>query len=269
MTGGGVVGQIIETRKLYKDTIKSVTQNEDNWLDFLKSAAWNFKYDFDDQILIYAQRPNARACAEMKIWNEKVHRWVNKGADKILVQSKDEDSPYPYKFVFDVSDTHNYKNTPYKLWELKPEYENEVIESLENKFGEVGNNEDIAQVLSAIANNIVMDNIQDYITLIEKYKSGSLLENMTKGKIESIFFSTLLSSVANMMMIRCNINPDKYINRSEYSYISKFNSSDIITILGTATSDMAETALREIATTVINLQNEEKRKIAHLLKIKK
>ena len=115
----------VEVRKIYKDTINEVLENTDTWLSFLKSASWNFKYNFDDQILIYAQRPDATACAEMKEWNRKVRpgRWVNKDSKGIAIYSK-EGSSLPLRFVFDVSDTSNYRNTPYKLWEIKPEYEN-------------------------------------------------------------------------------------------------------------------------------------------------
>ena len=120
----------VEVRKLYKDTINEVLENTDNWLSFLKSASWNFKYNFDDQILIYAQRPDATACAEMTEWNNKIRprRWVNKDSKGIAIYAK-EGSELPLRFVFDVSDTHNYRNTPYKLWEIKPEYENEIIEA--------------------------------------------------------------------------------------------------------------------------------------------
>ena len=115
------MGRIVETRELYFEKLKEITKDETSWQDFLNSASWNFKYDFDDQILIYAQRPNARACASMEEWNRKVRprRWVNKGADYIFVQEKDENSQYPFRLVFDIADTHNANNTEYKLWEIK------------------------------------------------------------------------------------------------------------------------------------------------------
>ena len=115
------MGQIADTRKLYKEKIDSITKTEENWLSFLDSCSWHFKYNFVDKILIYAQRPEATACAEMeREWNKKCHRWVNKDAKGIFVLSKDENSPYPFRLVFDVSDTHNSKGTEYKLWSVKP-----------------------------------------------------------------------------------------------------------------------------------------------------
>ena len=109
------MGKITETRKLYKETLKELTKTEENWLSFLDSSSWNFKYDFADQILIYAQRPEATACADIETWNNKIKRWINKNANGIFIFDNNENSQYPFKLVFDVSDTHNYKGTPYKL----------------------------------------------------------------------------------------------------------------------------------------------------------
>lgn len=251
------MGKIIEVRNLYKDTINDVAKNTDNWLSFLNSASYNFKYSFDDQILIYAQRPDAKACASMEIWNKKLKRWVNKNSRVIFVNAK-EDSPYPYRMVFDVSDTHNYRNTSYKLWKVKKEYENEIIETLEESFGEITSKESLAQAINLSAYNMVMDNAQDYLLSIQNHKVGTELENMTDDEIQMMFIPTLWASVSYMMMKRCNITPD--IDKSEFSFISKFNDENIITIFGTATSDIAEMGLREIAETVINLQKEEKNK---------
>lgn len=252
------MGKIIETRNLYKNTINSITQNADNWLSFLKTASWNFKYSFEDQILIYAQNPNATACAEMEYWNEKLHRWVNKNANAIFVFSKDDNNPYPFRLVFDREDTHNYRGTSYKIWEMKEEYTEEIIETLENSFGEIEDKTSLAETIIQTARNIVFDNIPDYLVSIHKYKQNSSLEKLTENEIESIVTANVFVSVANMMLSRCNIDPNKYIAKTEYAEISKFNNQNIITILGTAISDMAEVGLREIARTVDNLQKEEK-----------
>lgn len=252
------MGKIIETRNLYKNTINSITQNVDNWLSFLKTASWNFKYSFEDQILIYAQNPNATACAEMEYWNEKLHRWVNKNANAIFVFSKDDNNPYPFRLVFDREDTHNYRGTSYKIWEMKEEYTEEIIEALENSFGEIEDKTSLAEAIIQTARNIVFDNIPDYLVSIHKYKQNSSLEKLTENEIESIVTANVFVSVANMMLSRCNIDPNKYIAKTEYAETSKFNNQNIITILGTAISDMAEVGLREIARTVDNLQKEEK-----------
>lgn len=256
------MGQIVETRKLYKETIQSITKTEKNWITFLDSISWHFKYDFVDQILIYAQRPDAKACAELKEWNEKVHRWVNKDAKFIFVLSKDENSQYPFRLVFDVSDTHNYKNTPYKLWEVKPEYEEKIIETLETAFGGACEADTLAENIIANAYTMVTDNIQDYLSTIHEYKKGTVLENLSDNEIHDIALLTVWASVSYMMMTRCGINAKEKITIQEFSFIKDFNNDKIITALGTAISDIAEMGLREIAKTVINLQNEEK-KINH------
>lgn len=262
------MGKITETRELYKETIDQITKDEDSWLSFLTTASWNFKYKFEDQILIYAQRPQATACAEMEEWNTKVKRWVNKDAKGIFVLAKEE-SKYPFRLIFDVSDTHNYRNTEYRLWGIKEEYKEDIIEALEDKFGEIPNKSQLAESIIVSAYNMVQDNIQDYMTSIEKYKEGSLLEKLSTNEINAKVYQIVVSSVAYMMLNRCGINPDLYISKSEYADIKQFNSRDIITILGTATSDIAEMGLREISKTVINLQNQEKKLNRTIVKEKK
>ena len=178
------MGKILETRKLYRDTISEVTKDTDNWLAFLDSSSWNFKYDFDDQILIYAQRPDARACAELDEWNKKLRRWVNKGANGIFVFSKDENSQFPFRIVFDLSDTHNRNNTEYKLWTIKPEYENEVIDTLESNFGDIFSedtdekNRTLARAINTTGFNLIEDNIQDYMQQMLNHKSRTALNGL-------------------------------------------------------------------------------------------
>lgn len=253
------MGKIIEIRNLYKDTLKDITTTEEKWMSFLDSSSWNFKYSFEDQVLIYAQRPDAKACAEMEVWNKKVHRWVNKNASYIFVNSQNN-SKYPYRLVFDVSDTHNYKNEDYKLWEAKPQYENEIIEDLENAFGEITSKESLAQAITLCAYNIVSDNIQDYLISVNHFKEGTTLENYTDEDIRNILLPTVWASVSYMMMKRCGIDARQEINIEEFSFINNFSDENLLTILGAATSDIAEMGLREIAKTVINLENVEKKK---------
>ena len=245
----------VEVRKIYKDTINEVLENTDTWLSFLKSASWNFKYNFDDQILIYAQRPDATACAEMTEWNNKIRprRWVNKDSKGIAIYAK-EGSELPLRFVFDVSDTHNYRNTPYKLWEIKPEYESEIIESLEAKFGDISSKENLIQVLYDTTYNMVVDNIPDYIETIEKYKKGTPLENLEHEDIQAMLLTTLWASVFYMTISRCGINVEEHTDKSNFEFLKYFKNTRLTTILGTATSDIAEMGLREIAKTVRNLQ---------------
>lgn len=263
------MGRIVETKELYKYTINEITQNENNWQNFLDSASWNFKYDFDDQILIYAQRPDAKACASMDEWNKKLKRWIKKGTNPIFVFSKEENSQYPFRLVFDKSDTYNYNRTDLKLWSIKPEYEEEIIEALESNFGEISSKNSLQQAITLASYNMVVDNIQDYMSSIENHKKGTMLENMTEDELRIAITTTACASVSYMMMSRCGINPKEHIDMQEFVYISNFNSYEIVTALGSAVSDIAEMGLREIARTVNILQKNEKKKNRIIEKIDK
>ena len=252
------MGKIVETRNLYKETINSITKTEENWLKFLDSVSWHFKYDFVDQVLIYAQRPEAKACAELEVWNNKVHRWINKDAKFIFVLSKDENSEYPFRMVFDVADTHNYKGTEYKLWSIKPEYEKKIIETLETTFGGECKSDKLSEHIIANAYTMVEDNIQDYLSTIYENKQESDLNNLSNEEIRNITFLTVWASVSYMILTRCGINAREKISKDEFALIKNFNNSKIITALGTMISDISEMGLREIAKTVKNLQIEEK-----------
>lgn len=265
------MGKITETRQLYKEVINELSESAENWRKFLDSSSWNFKYDFDDQILIYAQRPDARACATMQEWNKKVvpHRWVNSGAKPIYVFDKNPYSEYPFKLVFDLSDTNNYNNTKYKLWSIKQEYEEDIIESLEANFGDISSKENLSQAIISASYNMVVDNIEDYFTSIIKNKKNSMLENISDDEIKTMLITTTWASVSYMMMTRCGINAKEQIQEQELSYIKYFNNQEVLTTLGASVSDIAEMGLREIARTVANLQKREKLKNRTIEKIDK
>jgi len=265
------LGKITETRQLYKEVINELSESAENWRKFLDSSSWNFKYDFDDQILIYAQRPDARACATMQEWNKKVvpHRWVNSGAKPIYVFDKNPYSEYPFKLVFDLSDTNNYNNTKYKLWSIKQEYEEDIIESLEANFGDISSKENLSQAIILASYNMVVDNIEDYFTSIIKNKKNSMLETISDDEIKTMLITTTWASVSYMMMTRCGINAKEQIQEQELSYIKYFNNQEVLTTLGASVSDIAEMGLREIARTVANLQKREKLKNRTIEKIDK
>ena len=254
------MGKIKETRQLYKEVINEISQSEENWQRFLDSSSWNFKYDFDDQILIYAQRPDAKACATMEEWNKKLKRWVNSGTKPIYIFDKNPYSQYPFKLVFDLSDTHNYNNTEYKLWSIKEEYEQDIIESLEANFGDIDSKESLAQAIINASYNMVVDNMEDYLTSIINHKANSMFENMSDEEIKSILMTTTWASVSYMMMTRCGINAREEIQTQEFTFIKYFNNQEVLTTLGASVSDIAEMGLREIARTVASLQKSEKLK---------
>lgn len=254
------MGKIKETRQLYKEVICELSNSAENWRKFLDSGSWNFKYDFDDQILIYAQRPDAKACATMEEWNKKVvpHRWVNSGTKPIYIFDKNPYSEYPFKLVFDLSDTNNYNNTEYKLWSIKEEYEKDIIESLEANFGDISSKENLSQAIILASYNMVVDNIEDYLISIINNKTDSKLENISEEEIKNMVIATTWASVSYMIMTRCGINAKEQMQEQEFSYIEYFNNQEVLTTLGTSISDIAEMGLREIARTVVSLQKTEK-----------
>lgn len=251
------MGKIKETRQLYKTTLKEISSSPSNWRTFLDSSAWNFKYDFDDQVLIFAQRPDARACATMDEWNRKLKRWVNNRAEAIYVYDKNPNSEYPFKLVFDLSDTHNYNNTEYKLWNIKQEYEKDIIEDLEANFGDMDLKEDLSKAIISASYNMVVDDIEDYLTDIIKNKSNTMLNDISDDEIKDILIGITWASVSYMLMIRCGINARENISENEFEFLKYFNSPELFTILGASVSDIAESGLREIAKTVSTLQKKE------------
>lgn len=251
------MGKIADTRQIYKEMIKEISKDEISWRDFLDSSSWNFKYDFDDQVLIYAQRPDARACASMEEWNKKLKRWINRNTKPIYVFDKNPYSEYPFRLVFDISDTHNLTNTSYKLWTLKPEYENDVIESLEANFGDISSKESLEQVITLASYNMVVDNIEDYLSDIIKNKQSSMLENMSDDEIRTAVVTTVWASVSYMMLTRSGLKAKERVNLNEFMYIKFFNTQNILTTLGASISDIAEIGIREIAKTIFTLQKSE------------
>lgn len=251
------MGKIKETRQLYKEVLNEISKSPENWKNFLDSSSWNFKYDFDDQILIYAQRPDAKACATMDEWNKKLKRWVNSGTKPIYIFEKSPYSEYPFKLVFDLSDTHNYNNTEYKLWSIKEDYKEDIIDSLEANFGDISSKETLSQAIILASYNMVVDNIEDYLTSAINHKSNSMFQDISDEEIRNIFITTTWASVSYMIMTRCGINAREQIQEQEFSYIKYFNNTELLTTLGASVSDIAEMGLREIAKTVTILQKKE------------
>ena len=242
----------------YENEIIDVASSDIKWKSFLSSAANNYKYSFADQILIYAQRPDATACAEIGFWNEKMNRWVNRGAKGIALLDNRFEKPRLH-YVFDVSDTNSRINTPVPIWKVQERYHNDIIEGLEDSFGELADKSSFAESLKSVANNLIEDNYTDYLTNLMSLKENSFLEEIDEDATSMVLRTVMKSSVAYMLMSRCGIAPDEYFEFMDFQPIYFFNTHDVITVLGTATSDIAEMGMREIESTVRNLQISEKK----------
>jgi len=247
---------------LYESTIKQATTNPATWTAFLQSACRNYKCRFDEQILIYAQRPDATAVLEIEKWNRQFGRWVNRGSTGIAVFDDAHNGNYRLKHYFDVSDTHGSSfEQPVPIWEMKPEYEADVVEHLTNMFGDLMGAVNLEDALIMAAQVAVEDNLSDYLLDLAYAREGSLLEELDDLNPNAAYTVAVQNSVAYMLMTRCGINADAYYDAEDFKYIRDFNTPNTVNALGIATSDIAEMCLLEIAATVRNLQKEEKKQI--------
>lgn len=254
--------------ELYFETTLNVGKNADNWISFLKRASFNYKYRFDEQILIYAQRPDAVACAETTIWNKKLKRWINRGSKGIALITEKE-GELGLRFVFDVSDTNSdVYGRKFKLWQAEEKYTNDIIEALEDKFGTMEDKSSLPLAIISTVYNRVVDNMQDYLEELKSVTANSELEKLNSEQLENTFLELLLYSTIGLTMSRCGLDVNEYIPKDNFSGIEKFNTFETMSILGTATRDFSKEILLEVSKTVINVQKEEKKKNHIIEKIK-
>lgn len=242
--------------ELASQTARDITSKAERYTDFLVTAANNYKYSFKEQLLIHAQKPDATACAEIETWN-RLGRWVNKGTRGIALLV-DRDTPYKLRHVFDYSDTNSRAGRVVTLWQMRPQYEEAVKESLQDSFGEVELTADFPHFIMEIAKNAVEDNFSDYLSNLQSVKGDSFLEELDDLNLEVWLKDTLRSSVAYMALVRAGYQPSLYFTRDDFSHIYDFNTVPVISVLGAATSDISEMVIREIAETVKGLEKEEK-----------
>ena len=243
--------------ELARQTTERLTQSVDNWKRFLDSAAWLYKYPFHEQVLIHAQRPDAKACAPIELWNSRFRRWVNRGAKGIALIDDSGHKP-ALRYVFDVSDTNTRYNIPFRLWQTKSQYTAQIIEELQNHFGDTGvENADIAATVLGISINAVSDNYRDYYEELLKAADNSALADMSDDEISSTFVLQLMTSVSHTVLVRLGIDAAAIFHGDEYDSISLFNSPDTIVQLGAATSDISEMILRQIERSVRSMERQE------------
>lgn len=245
---------------LYGETLTQISKNPDDWMSFLECAAMNYKYPFNDQVLIYAQRPEAVACAKIEAWNKQVGRWVNRGAKGIALLS--EDNGYTnLRYVFDIADTNSKFGKSFRLWSVPKPYEVDIIESLENKYGELEDKSSLGLAIKSVSKILVEDNMQDYLEDLKFYRENSSLEPMTDEAVQILFQNALENSIAFSMIKRCGLNPNDYFINEDFTPILAFDSYETITRLGVATSEISEMGIREIYNTIKKLRINEINKI--------
>ena len=242
--------------ELYQEAQRSVTA-PGAWQRFLVSACRNYRLPFDEQLLVHAQRPDATAVLEIERWNKRFGRWVNRGANGIAVfDSRHTDRPR-LKYYFDISDTHegNFPQ-PVPLWTVRPEYEPEIIETLENSFGELEHKEDLGAALLSAAKNAVEDNIQDYLSELKSLTEGSFLEELDDLNLEVLYRKALENSIGYMLMVRCGLDPAGAFEDEDFRDVLNFNTPETLNALGVATGDISQMCLSEISRTVLALQRQ-------------
>ena len=240
--------------ELLQATVSKLTASEANWRSFLSTASMNYKYSFANQVLIYAQRPEATACASIDFWNKRYKRWVKKNSKGIALLD-DSGADLKLRYVFDVTDTHCYHDETFKLWQVREEHQESITESLANNFGEISNL-DFKQNIGQIAENLAVANEADYLAEILEAKENSSLATLDEITIQEALHQILKNSVEFMLLNRAGMADEAYKNSVNFPYLTRFNTLDTVTILGTAVSEIAQTGLRDMERTVKDLEKQ-------------
>ena len=238
-------------------TAQEISSNAGRYMDFLTTAANNYKYTFKEQLLIHAQRPIATACAEIDTWN-RLGRWVNKGTKGIALLVDNRDAKYKLRYVFDVTDTNSRAGYVVSVWRMEQRDQGAVVEDLSNTFGELEPDRSFAESLIRSARMVVEDNLADYLSDLNRVKEGSFLEELDDLNTEVWLRETMAAGVGFMLLTRCGIDARDYFFPDDFRNLHDFNTPEVISILGAGTSDVAEMVLREIESTVKALRREEK-----------
>ena len=238
-------------RKLYNNTCEDIVRSPTVWQSFLGSACYNFRLPFDEQLLIYAQRPDAKAVLSFNSWNNRFNRMVNRGAKGIAVVDDSTDNPR-LKYYFDISDTSERENSkPVPVWEYQDSFKDDVIKTLQNAYDIAS--DDIYKAVWETSKVLVEDNINDYNADLVMCKNDSFLEELSEGMCESVLRLALQNSVAYMIMARLNLDVDGYFDNESFEGVMSFNTPLTVSILGNATSSIAEMGLSEISKTVLSV----------------
>jgi len=245
--------------ELYQETQRSVTA-PDQWRAFLASACRNYRLSFYEQLLVYAQRPDATAVLEIERWNRQFGRWVNRGANGIAVFDGEHTGKPRLKYYFDISDTHEARfPRPVPIWTVREEYAPDIIETLENSFGELEHKEDLGTALLSAAKNAVEDNMPDYLSELKSLTEGSFLEELDGLNLEVEYRRAVQNSIGYMLLVRCGLDPSEYFEDEDFRDVTDFNTPQTLNALGVAAGDISQMCLSAISRTVLTLQRQPKK----------
>ena len=242
--------------ELYRETQRKVTAPSE-WQAFLAAACRNYRLTFDEQLLVYAQRPDATAVLEIERWNRQFGRWVNRGANGIAVFDGEHTGKPRLKYYFDISDTHEARfPRPVPIWTVREEYAPDIIETLENSFGELEHKEDLGAALLSAAKNAVEDNMPDYLSELKSLTEGSFLEELDGLNLEVEYRGAVQNSIGYMLLVRCGLDPSEYFEDEDFRDVTDFNTPQTLNALGVATGDISQMCLSAISRTVLALQRQ-------------
>lgn len=245
--------------ELYRETQRKATA-PDQWRAFLASACRNYRLSFDEQLLVFAQRPDATAVLEIERWNRQFGRWVNRGANGIAVFDGEHNGKPRLKYYFDISDTHEARfSRPVPLWTVREEYAPDIIETLENSFEELEHKEDLGEALLSAAKNAVEDNMPDYLSELKTLTEGSFLEGLDELNLEVKYRRAVQNSIGYMLLVRCGLDPSDYFEDEDFRDVTNFNTPQTLNALGVAAGDISQMCLSAISRTALALQRQPKK----------
>ena len=238
--------------ELYDRACLEIITDPVKWQSFLQTAGRNFKLRFDEQFLLFIQRPDATAVLEIERWNETFERWVNKGAKGIAVFESADRSRQRLIHYFDISDTHESSHSrPVPIWNMKPEYETTVIEALKNAFGSVYDITSLESVIKESVSNIIKNNTEKYVSDFMNVGLGSDIKSLPTEEANSLYLNFVKDSVSYMIMARLGLDVDKIYSPASFAVLSKFNSQEVFNAVGVATNKTAKIALEQIAKSIL------------------
>ena len=253
----------LDTMKALSDaTMLRITSSRKNWMDYLDTTAWLYKYPFYDQLMIYSQRPDARACAPIELWNSVFKRWVKRGSKGIAL-IYDSGDRLKLRYVFDVSDTSTRSEIPFKLWAVEPEHQSQILEELTNRFGAIDSTGDFVEQLREIALNVAMDNVGDYADAMPLIADGSGLVGIDHSEILDRFITTVAEGVIYTVLARAGMNPRALQPPFAFESILYFDTPLVASQLGCATRDISEMVLRQIERSVRAIEQQTRDNIAN------
>lgn len=232
--------------ELLEKSCHDIIQSEELWLSFLKTSGYLYNFNFTNQLLIYQQRPDAKACTDFETWNNRMNRWIKKGSKGIALI--DDDGRYTkIRYVFDIADTRSPRNRELHLWSVKESFHKQLIDKIAKQFDMTSNNEDLGSFIKEIAKEQTGYYVDDYFKRLMKLKDGSLLESYEENELKNLYRNLLENSVAYSLMSRCDIETKFYFEADDFISIELFNTPEMLGVIGNSFQEESNSLLNVIS----------------------